>query len=177
MAMTEANLKPINTDPGDFPTSIVLIRRLFLIIEAALATYFVISFRLEFGVVFIAYGVVCLFLLLPLIRCVRCGYYGKRCSVGWGKWVAGIFPRDDQRPPDAYYGYTMLFWPLRALPILLACKSILDGISGKFGLMPQGLFGLYFLILYLGRRFYRARACPLCLHRTNCPVYNSPPIS
>jgi hypothetical protein len=175
--MMDANLKPINTDPEDFSRNIVFLRRLFLLIEAALATYFVISFKLELGVFFIAYGVVCLFLLLPLIRCVRCGYFGKRCSIGWGKWVAGIFPRDELSPPDAYYGYTMLFWPLRALPILLAVKSILDGIMGKFSLIPHGLFGLYFIVLYLGRRFYRARACPLCLQKTNCPVYNGHPIS
>jgi hypothetical protein len=136
--------------------------------------------RLELGILYLAYGVVCLFLLLPLIRCVRCHYYGKRCNFGWGTWVAKIFPRDENNTQSAFYGYTILFWPLRLFPILFGFMKFLNGliavIAGQFQdflLFPHGLYLIYIATLIIHRRFYRAVSCTRCHERLRCPVYNS----
>lgn len=161
--------------PAEFPRLLVFVRWLLLAGEAALAIFFVITFNQALGVFYIAYGTVCLFLLLPLIRCVRCAYYGRRCSFGWGAWVSKVFPRDETNAPDAFQGLTLLFWPLRALPILLGIISLMGGFMSRFVIVPHGLFGIYLLILLLHRLFYRARACPGCEMKASCPVYNGRP--
>jgi hypothetical protein len=162
-----------------YPWRIILFRWLLLAVEASIAVKFIIGFRFELAVIYIAYGVICLFLLLPLIRCVRCSYYGKRCNFGWGVWVSKVFPRDEVNSQSAFYGYTILFWPLRLLPIILGFQVFLNGFIGvlswefeQFQIIPHGLFPAYLLTIFLHRRFYRAAACVKCHERLNCPVYN-----
>jgi hypothetical protein len=176
-----------NASPGQpappidrYPWRVVFVRWALLAIEAFIGIYFVLNMRLELGIIFIVYGVVCLFLLLPIIRCVRCAYYGKRCNFGWGVWVAKIFPRDEVNSQTAFYGYTLLFWPLRIIPILLGFMKFLGGftmvIAGRFEefhLVPHALFLIYIAALILHRPFYRSVSCPKCHERLQCPVYNS----
>lgn len=161
----------------NYPWRIVMFRWFLLAVEASLASFFVFSYRLELGIFYVAYGVLCLFLLLPLIRCVRCYYYGKRCNFGWGTWVAQVFPKDDINPHSAFYGYTILFWPLRIGPILLGIREIMNGLMGRFFIVPQGLFAVYLLVLLIHRKFYMRSACMRCHQRTGCPVYNSSTVS
>ena len=136
--------------------------------------------RQELGVMYLAYGVVCLFLLLPIIRCVRCSYYGKRCNFGWGVWVSKVFSREEVHSQSAFYGYTILFWPLRLLPLIFGFAKFLNGLIGviagqfeQFRLMPHGLYLIYLATLWLHRRFYRAASCSRCHEQLSCPVYNS----
>ena len=127
-----------------YPWRIIFIRWALLTIEASIGLYFVMGVRMELGVMFLAYGVVCLFLLLPLIRCVRCSYYGRRCNFGWGVWVSKVFSRDETHSQSAFYGYTILFWPLRLFPLLLGFAKFLNGlIAGlaKKNGFPDGLWG------------------------------------
>lgn len=186
-AAADCILGPVDTlakprPPIDrYPWRIVLTRWFLLAVEAAIGTYFIVAFRLELGILYVAYGVVCLFMLLPLVRCVRCYYYGKRCNFGWGVWVARLFPRDDANPQSAFYGYTMLFWPLRAIPLLLGSMLLLMDIIGVFMVseflpllnLRNALFLIYLTALIAHRRFYRAASCGKCHEKLICPVYNS----
>ena len=124
------------------------------------------------GFIFLIYALVSAFVLLPLIRCVRCGYYGKRCNFGWGVMVSKLFPRAENSPYQSTYGYTILLWPLRIIPIGAGILKIIDGILGGFSVIPQGLFGIYLGVILIHRVFYRARACRRCRQRTICPVYD-----
>lgn len=155
-----------------YPYWIILVRWLFTAAEMTLGTYFVFRFRFELGVAFLAYGVVCVFLLLPVIRCVRCYYYGKRCNFGWGVMVSRFFPRVDGESYASTYGFTVLFWPLRILPIGFGMIDLYAGIQSEFKIIPQGLFGLYLLVIFIHRRFYRSLSCPRCHQREGCPVYD-----
>lgn len=157
----------------NYPRRIVFLRWFLLIVEAGLAVYFVLGFHLYLGIAFLAYGVVSLFLIFPLIRCVRCRYYGQRCNFGWGKfWVARFFPKDDKNPYDIYHGWSILFLPLRLIPIGLGVRNLpLWIISGKFSFTLHGLFLIYLAIIIIHRQFYRARACSKCHQREICPVF------
>jgi hypothetical protein len=171
--MSDGNApKPLNL-LDEYPWRIILFRWFLAAAEIGIATFFVSRIRLELGVMFLAYGVVCAFVLLPAIRCVRCYYYGKRCNFGWGKWVSNIFSRSDNSPYASVYGFTILFWPLRMVPIALGLMSFSSVISGAFALDPNGLFLIYLFLIFLHRRFYRARACTRCHQRESCPVYDS----
>jgi hypothetical protein len=156
----------------NYSRRIVFVRWVFLTIEAGLAVYFALSFGLNFGILFLAYGIVCLFLIFPLIRCVRCSYYGKRCNFGWGRfWVSKFFPKDEAGQFGEYYGWSIFLWPIRLIPIGLGIRNLPFWIFGKFSFTQHGLFVIYLAILFLHRRFYRARACSRCRQMAVCPVY------
>jgi hypothetical protein len=155
-----------------YPFSIILTRWFLTAVEMGLATFFVIGFRFELGVAFLAYGVVCVFLLLPVIRCVRCYYYGKRCNFGWGVMVSKLFPGVEGESYASTYGFTVLFWPLRILPFGFGLIAIYGGIRSEFKIIPQGLFALYLLVILIHNRFYRSLSCPRCHQREGCPVYD-----
>jgi hypothetical protein len=170
--MTYTNRKGSRPLIDKYPYSIILTRWILTAVEMGLATFFVIRFRFELGVAFLAYGVVCVFLLLPVIRCVRCYYYGKRCNFGWGVMVSKLFPRVEGESHASMYGFTILFWPLRILPVGVGLLGIYGGILGEFKMIPQGLFAIYLLVILVHRWFYRSLACTRCHQREGCPVYD-----
>lgn len=178
--MTQDAAGRVRPPVDDYPRWIVLVRWALLAVEAAIGFYFVLGVRLDLAVIYLAYGVVCLFFLLPLIRCVRCDYYGHRCNFGWGRWVAKAFPRDKVHTQSAYYGYSVLFWPLRIFPLFFGFMKFLNGLIsvlagqyGDFEFMPHGLYLVYIATLIVHRRFYRAASCTRCGERLRCPVYHS----
>jgi hypothetical protein len=157
----------------NYPRRIAFIRWFLLALEGGIAIYFAMNLRTDFGILFLAYAVVCLFLIFPLIRCVRCSYYGRRCNFGWGRfWISRFFPKDEINHFGAYYGWSIAFWPLRVVPILLGIRNLTTWIFGKFDFWSQGLFLIYLAVIILHRRFYRTRACPGCHQKAICPVYN-----
>jgi len=174
----------------NFPMTAVLPRWLFALAEMGLASYFVFKFGFRSGLIFLIYGFVSVFALLPLTRCNRCFYYGRVCNFGLGKWAALFFPESGEKVYSSAYGYTILLWPLRIIPMGLGLIPLVGVIrnglsvpSGNIGdmaqtiilslqVVPHGLFIIYLLLIYLHRRFYRSRSCPYCYHKPDCPVYN-----
>jgi hypothetical protein len=157
-----------------YPRWIILTRWFLVAAEMGLATYSVMAYSLNLGLLFVVYGVISIFLLLPMIRCVRCYYYGKLCNFGWGLLVSKFFPKAENSPYPSTYGFTMAFWPLRIIPIGLGFLNLLDGyLNSGFAINPHGLFGIYLLVILIHRRFYRAVACTRCHQCPTCPVYDS----
>jgi hypothetical protein len=179
--MSNGTPGPVGPAVDQYPWRIIFVRWTLLGIEAVIALRYMLGIQLELAILYLAYGVVCLFLLLPLIRCVRCSYYGRRCNFGWGTWVARIFPRDEANSQSDFYGYTILFWPLRLFPILLGFRDVVAFGAGliKTGifepplLIPLAYFAAYIAVIAIHRRFYRAASCTRCHERLCCPVYNS----
>ena len=170
--MADNNSSQTRLPLDKYPKSIPFIRWFLLTLEGGLAIYFTLSFRMELGILFLAYGIACLFLVFPLIRCVRCAYYGKRCNFGWGKfWVSNVFPKSEDEHFGAYHGWSILLWPIRLIPIGLGLRNLPLWIFGKFSFMQNGLFLIYLAILFIHRKFYRAQACSRCQQQKVCPVY------
>ncbi len=167
----------IEPQPGIFkdqyPYTTIIVRWLFLTAEMGLGAYFAFLFGLfNLGYLYIIYGIIALTVLQPLIRCVRCYYYGKRCNIGLGKLVQLFYKKADDDNFSAYYGYSILIWPLRLIPIGVGSLQILDGLLSEFKFVPQGLFGVYLAVLFFHRRFYRAVSCSKCRQKAVCPVYD-----
>ncbi|UCC79694.1 MAG: hypothetical protein JSW64_15755 [Candidatus Zixiibacteriota bacterium] len=174
----------------NFPLATIIPRWIFALTEMGIASYFVFKFGFRSGLIFLVYGFVSVFVILPLTRCNRCFYYGKVCNFGLGKWASMFFPRSDDTVYSSAYGYTILLWPLRIIPLGLGLIPILGVIrfglsvpSGEIGdmagavvsnlqLIPHGLFVIYLLVIFLHRKYYRSRSCSRCYHRSDCPVYD-----
>jgi len=173
-----------------FPISTILARWLFTGAELGMAFYFMFNYKFNFGLIFVIYAIVCGFVILPLIRCTKCYYYGKLCNFGWGVWVSKMFPRSDDTVYSSAYGISFLFWPLRVFPVGLSLipiagavkiwiSSLGEGLSFASSLFVKSidyfgliLLGCYLLIIYFHRKFYRAKACSRCHQQTVCPVYD-----
>jgi hypothetical protein len=151
-----------------YPWSKILPRWLLGGIEIGISIYLVIGFHMYFGLAYAAYWIFSLFVLLPLIRCTKCYYYGKRCNTAWGLWARFAFPPGDQVYFTAGYALTFLLWPLRFFPIAF---GLLNTIGG-FTFIPDGLFGIYLVAIILHRLYYRRVNCPVCYQQGICPVYN-----
>lgn len=171
--MSYANRSQSKPLVDKYPYSVIIVRWLFAAAEMGLASYFVFLLKFELGLIFLTYGVVCAFVLLPAIRCVRCYYYGRRCNFGWGVMVSRLFPKVEGENYASIYGYSILFWPLRIIPFGLGLRDIAFGFQAGFQLLPQGLFGIYVLVIFLHRRLYRKLSCSRCHQRHGCPVYDA----
>jgi len=174
----------------NYPLSKILARWFFALTEMGIASFIVFDFGFRWGLLFLIYGFVGIFVLLPLARCIRCYYYGKACNFGLGKWAAVFFPEAQEKKFASAYGFTIFLWPLRIIPIGLGIIPIIGVI--RFGLtippdypvgmleamvsnlrtVPHGLYVIYLAVIYLHRKYYRSRSCPNCHHKIDCPVYD-----
>ena len=159
-----SNHQPIDT----YPWAKILPRWILGIVEVGLSIYIVINFHQVLGLVFCAAWILALFVMLPLLRCTKCYYYGKRCNTAWGLITKFMFPPGDQVYFQSAYGLTFIFWPLRIIPLGLGALTLL----GDFKFNPQGLFLIYVGAMILHRLYYRAANCPVCRQKAVCPVYN-----
>jgi hypothetical protein len=151
-----------------YPWRKILPRWFFGAVEAGLSTYIVIGLNVNLGLIFSSYWAFSMLVLLPLIRCTKCYYYGKRCNTGWGLLASFAFPRGEEIYFRSGYALTFLLWPLRILPIGISLLNLIDGLT----FIPDGLFGIYILMIILHRVYYRASNCPGCHQKEVCPVYD-----
>jgi len=151
-----------------YPFSRIIPRWILGFAEICLSLYLIISYKTNLGLVYGAYWVFSLCVLLPLIRCTKCYYYGKRCNTGWGLLAGFAFPKGEQEYFQAGYALTFLMWPLRLLPIFVGLQNLIGGLT----FLSDGLFGIYLLIIIAHRLYYRSFNCPVCHQRDNCPVYD-----
>jgi hypothetical protein len=174
----------------NYPLRKITVRWLFALTEMAIASYFVFDFGFRSGLIFLIYGFIGIFVLLPLARCIRCYYYGKLCNFGLGKWAAIFFPEAKDKKFASAYGFTVFLWPLRIMPLGLGLIPIFGSI--RYGLtipsdnpadmfnafvyslrmIPHGLYVIYLAIIFLHSKYYRAVSCRSCNHQMDCPVYD-----
>lgn len=151
-----------------YPWSKILPRWFFGMIEMGISVYLVISFKMYVGLAYAAYWIVSMLVLLPLIRCIHCYYYGKRCNTALGLFAGFAFPQGETIYFQAGYALTFILWPLRIIPVGIGLLGLLDGVT----FIPDGLFGIYIIIIVLHRLYYRTANCRVCNMQSECPVYN-----
>ena len=173
-----------------YPLSRILPRWIFALLEMGLACSLVFDFGFRMGLLFLIYGFVAIFVVLPLTRCIRCHYYGRVCNFGLGKWASFFFPEASEKNFPSAYGYSMLLWLLRIIPIGLGVIPFIGAIRNGFGaeegipggtigaifsavgFFPHGIFLIYIFVIFLHRKYYRSQSCTRCYHKHDCPVYN-----
>jgi hypothetical protein len=152
----------------NYPWAKILPRWLFGASEIGLSIWAVISFNLNLGIFFAVWWAISLFVLLPLLRCTKCYYYGKRCNTGWGLIAKFAFAKNETSYFHSGYALTALLWPLRIIPFAFGILNLLDGFSFN----PDGLFIIYFHTIIFHRFYYRRINCVACYQKEICPVIN-----
>jgi len=136
--------------------------------EMGLSVYIVMRFSQNLGLFLAAWWVISLFVLLPLLRCTKCHYFGKRCNTAWGLLADFAFKKGDPKYFSSGYALTVPIWLSRALPLGLGLLDLLDGLT----FVPDGLFGIYVATIVIHRLYYRRSNCPVCFQKEVCPVYD-----
>lgn len=118
--------------------------------------------------VFLAIALLMIYVVLRKLVCTHCYYYGKRCSIGWGKLAAIMFSRGSiERFPETT-GIKIapfVYGSLTLVPVIVLIVLMLK----QFDIIQPVL-----LVFILGFGFYsgtvtRKRSCSRCKMRIICP--------
>jgi hypothetical protein len=143
----------------------IFFARLFFLAEAGLTLYMIFSRRMEYGILYLIYALISIFLLMPLLRCAQCDYFGRRCSLGWGAWASKMVADEYRGLFKDQTGLNIIFWPLRLIPILFGISDIVGAlIKETFAFENYYIYGSYLLVLILQRLFFHTRVCPASLN-------------
>jgi hypothetical protein len=118
-----------------------------------------------------AYLVLALLMVYVVLRklvCTNCIYYGKWCSIGWGKLSALMFKRGDPEKFKDGIGIKMApltYGPLTLIPLIAVIISILQVFT-----MEKALVLVLILLIggYSGT-ISRKKSCSQCRMRGICP--------
>ncbi len=119
------------------------------------------------GWVFLGLSFFTIYVVLKKLVCTNCYYYGKRCSMGWGKLAALMFkPGRIERFPTSV-GIKIapaVYGSLTAIPLVILVVLMLK----RFHPVQLGLFA-FLLVLGVYSWLSRPRACARCKMRYICP--------
>ncbi len=116
---------------------------------------------------YLAYSLVCMYLVIPRLVCTSCNYYGQTCHSGQGRVASLFFASRPQSDFASRFRNMRLAAPVFLAPLLVGGVLLLF----RFSVALAGstvLFG----ILALGvTRFVTTRlGCPHCQQRHVCPA-------
>jgi len=120
------------------------------------------------GLVYLIVAIVLVYVVLRKMVCVNCYYYGKWCSLGWGKLSALMFKKGNLEKFPTSIGLKLApatYGLLMIVPLILLIVSIIQGFSWN------KIIVLILLLLVssysggVGRRV----ACAHCKMNVICP--------
>ena len=117
---------------------------------------------------YLAYSLVCMYLVLPRLVCTSCSYYGQTCHSGQGRIASLLFASRPQAGFASRFRYMRLAAPVFVVPLLaggvllvLRFPPILAVSTVLFGILALG-----------ATRFVTTRlGCPHCQQRHVCPAH------
>lgn len=118
--------------------------------------------------IYLFFAILMVFVILRRMVCPNCYYYGKWCSMGWGKLSALFFKKGDIEDFSTSLGIKLApitYGLLTIIPLILIIISFFKGFS---------IFKAVVLILLLLVSFYsgaisRKKTCAKCKMRMICP--------
>jgi hypothetical protein len=163
--MTELHLYDGGRD--EFPVSQIITSNLIMLIWLAIGTFLSYLLHPWLGWAYLADGIIMMGFVMRKIVCANCAYYGKRCSLGWGKLSAAMFKQgniedfaEKTRIAPVYYGSMTL------LPIIFAVIAIVMDST----LLVPGLYGIGAMVVIMAiMGTSRKKTCAQCKMRLICP--------
>lgn len=117
---------------------------------------------------YLAFAVVMIYFVLRKLVCTNCYYYGKLCSIGWGKLSATLFKKGDIERFSISIGIKIapaVYGLLSLIPVVAITISIIM----KFDFIKIGVLLLLLLISSYSGAISRKKACMSCKMRLICP--------
>ncbi len=153
----------------EYPISQALISNFLILLWIGIGAY---SAYLLLPLLGYIYALLFLFLIYFLLRklvCVDCFYYGRICSMGWGKLSSFLFSRGEIERFPSSFGIKIapfVYGSLTVLPIIfLIVTMAIRGFSADELIL---LLLIILVGLYSGT-ISRKRTCSRCKMRYICP--------
>lgn len=149
-----------------YPKHIIIIRWIILSIAFGLGIYILLGLHLVLSIIYIAYSLIALTLVLPLSRCVSCFYHGKSCNTGWGKIAAYLFKKGDESKFVERYNYAIFLHLLWLIPLLVALLQLIR----LRDILALSTAAVYVLLLFIEKITLKKLCCIRCRQREFCPA-------
>ncbi len=150
-----------------YPLTSVTLNNLLLLLWITIGTVASYIFNPVAGIIYFLFFLIT-FILLKKLVCANCFYYGKWCSMGWGKLSALLFKKGKvedfagspgMRIAPIVYGFLTL------IPIILIIVSMIF----KYEFRKIVVLFLFLLLSFYTNFFNRKKACANCKMNMLCP--------
>jgi len=160
--------QPYKNALEEYPKSSAAIGNLAMLLWISLGTISCWFFSPILAGIYLAFAVVMVFIVLRKLVCTNCCYYGKWCSIGWGKLSALFFKKGDIEKFATSAGVKLApltYGLLTLIPLVL----IIISIYREFTQVKAAVLVLLILISIYSGTAGRKKACERCRMRTVCP--------
>jgi len=150
------------------PLGRIIIGNLAMLLWFALGALACWYFYPILGLVYLIVAIVLVYVVLRKLVCANCYYYGKWCSLGWGKLSALMFKKGNLEKFPTSIGLKLApatYGLLMIVPLILLIVSIIQGFSWNKIIV---LILLLLVSLYSGGVGRRV-ACSQCKMNVICP--------
>jgi len=152
----------------EYPKSSAVIGNLAMLLWIALGTIACWFFSPLIAGIYLAFAVLMVFIVLRKLVCTNCYYYGKWCSIGWGKLSALFFKKGSIEKFSTSAGVKLApftYGLLTLIPLVL----IIISIYLEFTAVKLAVLVLLILISIYSGTAGRKKACLRCKMRLICP--------
>ena len=152
----------------EYPKSWIISGNLMMILWIALGTIACWLFYPIIGLVYLAFAIKMIYVVLRRLVCTNCYYYDKWCSMGWGKLSAVFFKKgntEDFKTSTGIKLAPLTYGLLSIIPVILIIVSTIH----KFSISRIVVLILLLLISFYSGTISRKKACRECKMRLMCP--------
>ena len=151
----------------EYPRSSAILGNLVMLLWFTLGTIACWFLSPLLAWIYLGFALVMVYVVLRKLVCVNCYYYGRWCSIGWGKLCALMFESGDIHDFDRSIGQRLApatYGVLSLVPLILLIVSLVLAFS------PSKLVVLLLFLLVCGYSATagRKRACADCKMRLTC---------
>lgn len=167
--MTENELKICEPGLEEYPVLNVVRGNLTILSWIATGALAVWLFYPLAAWVYLSFALVMIVFVLRKLLCANCYYYGKRCSMGWGKFSALLFKKGALENFSKGPGQSIAIVTydiLSFVPLILLIVSLVK----DFTLFKVFVLALLVFVSFYGARITRRDLCSRCKMRLICKL-------
>ena len=152
----------------EYPKASIILGNLIMVLWIALGTIACWFFYPLVAWVYLAFAIIMVGIVLRKLVCTNCYYYGKWCSMGWGKLSALFFKKGNIEKFDTSIGIKLpplIYGLLSLIPLIFIVISIVQG----FTVFKIVVIALLLLVSFYSGFISRKKACANCRMKLVCP--------
>jgi len=158
----------------EYPKSGIIFGNFIMLLWIVLGTIACYFFQPLIAMIYFVFAVVMIFIVLRKLVCTNCYYYGKWCSLGWGKLSALFFKKGSIEKFSTGIGIKLApltYGLLTLIPVVLIIISIIREFTmiQEFNISKIAVMILLLLISFYSGAISRKKSCENCKMRLICP--------
>ncbi len=165
--MMKTDIKLYEQGLEEYTKSGIIFGNFIMILWIILGTIACYFFQPLIALIYFVFAVVMIFIVLRKLVCINCYYYGKMCSLGWGKLSALFFKKGDIEKFSTSTGIKLApltYGLLTLIPVVLIIISIIREFTmiQEFNISKIAVAVLLLLISFYSGAISRKKSCENC---------------